>query len=107
MRTCPKCGYTPPRDGSDRDVDVDLRALAKAFFENLQIDNCEYGGIGLDSKRPFGNSSVCRDMLEIIGWEPDGDEYAEYQEEYVDTLYKEKLIPWLRQHWEVGNRQES
>ena len=88
----------------ERNEKLDLEKLANAFFEELHIVNCEYGGIGLDSKRPFGNSSVENDMLEIIGWEEEGDDgedkcYASYQRDYVNELYSVKLIPFLREGW--------
>jgi hypothetical protein len=41
-----------------RNINEDLMKLANAFFDNLQINNCEFGGIGLNYKRPFGNSNV-------------------------------------------------
>lgn len=42
-----------------------LKHLANAFVDELIIDgeNC----IGLDSKRPFGNSNIALDVCEIIG----------------------------------------
>lgn len=77
-----------------------LYELADAFFDNLEIDNCEYGGIGLNSKRPFGNSYVQGDIFEIIGIEPEenDDEYTKLQEDYADELYSE-LIPFLQEKW--------
>ncbi len=89
---------------TERNEGEDLAILADAFFDNLKISNCEYGGIGLDCKRPFGNSDVESDMLELIGWEQEGDDgdrkcYASYQREYVETLYRKKLIPYLKSRW--------
>lgn len=43
--------------------DKDMLKLEKAFFANLQRDDCEYGGIGINCKRPFGNSDVEGDIL--------------------------------------------
>lgn len=84
----------------DRDESADLKKLADAFFDELLLINVEYGGIGLDPKRPFGNSSVARDMLELIEWKPFfDDEYSEHQIRYVEYLYHEKLIPYLKNHW--------
>lgn len=98
---CPKCGYS---SRNDRDEEEDLFALVTEFYNGLRIDNTEYGGIGIDSKRPFGNSDVEGDMLRIIGWEPEnveGDpEYTEEQFEYVRELYHEKLIPFLQNQWD-------
>lgn len=88
----------------NRNVEEDLELLADAFFENLEISNVEYGGIGLDPKRPFGNSDARGDILEIIGMEPTElgkmyNEYSKAQLEYADDLYFEKLIPFLRERW--------
>lgn len=79
----------------------DLEKLSKAFYENLNVVNIEYGGIGLDPKRPFGNSDVERDILDIIGWKMEGDDgygpcYSRYQREYASYLYKTKLIEYLK-----------
>jgi hypothetical protein len=83
-----------------RDVAEDLEKLRTAFYENLTIVNIEYGGIGLNPKRPFGNSDVEADILEIIGWEEMGDDgyetcYSREQREYASFLYKERLIDYL------------
>ena len=80
----------------------DLRLLAKAFFDNISYDgSCEFGSIGLDCKRPFGNSSVTFDILEIIGakfeeHEKEGDSYSDDQHDYARNLYCEKLVPYLK-----------
>lgn len=69
----------------------DLAKLADAFFENLQYDNVEFGGLGVDSKRPFGNSQVEFDIAEIIDVEiPDEEDDPEAYEEtqrYCRELY--------------------
>lgn len=85
----------------NRDLQQDLRKLASAFYENLTIVNIEYGGIGLDPKRPFGNSSVEADILGIIGWDEEGDDgcdtcYTREQRYYARSLYYDHLIPYLR-----------
>jgi hypothetical protein len=77
-----------------------MEKLEQAFFQNLCIDNVEFGGIGLDSKRPFGNSDVETDILEIIGAEPEGDDgyeecFSSAQREYARDLYS-ALIGWLQ-----------
>lgn len=86
---------------SGRNLDEDLNVLAKAFFNNLQITNMEYGGIGLDSKRPFGNSNASYDILELLDVKMEGDDgevscYASWQIEYADDLYHNELIPYLK-----------
>jgi hypothetical protein len=86
-------------------TEKDLAKLADAFFDNIAYDPaCEYGSIGLDCKRPFGNSSVEGDILEIIGAEMQGDDgdgpcWASHQREYAASLYQEKLVPYLREQW--------
>lgn len=88
----------------ERSKALDTHMLAKAFFGSLQIDDCEYGGIGLDSKRPFGNSDADGDILEIIGAKPEGDDghdecWSSEQRDYARSLYHEELIPYLREIW--------
>jgi hypothetical protein len=73
-----------------------LQLLADAFFKNLQIDNNEFGGIGLDCKRPFGNSSVESDICHILNLEYD---YSQELDNYTHDLYFEKLIPYLQKKW--------
>ena len=78
----------------------DMLKLEKAFFQNLTRIECEYGGIGIDCKRPFGNSDVESDILEIIGAKPEGDdgEYACWsskQRAYAAAMYA-GLIEWLQ-----------
>lgn len=77
-----------------------LLILEEAFFQNLTWINFEYGGIGLDPKRPFGNSDVEQDILEIIGVKPEGKDgtdrfYDVVQRDYAACLYN-KLLDWLR-----------
>lgn len=86
----------------DRDMKYDLRLLAIAFFKELFVSDCEYGAIGVDPKRPFGNRNVEGDILEIIGWEMEGNDgedecYASWQNKYAGKLYREELIPYLQE----------
>ncbi len=88
----------------ERNQEKDLKVLADAFFAELCMLEWEYGGIGLDPKRPFGNRDVDADMLELLDWEPEGDDgdgpcFSSMQREYVASLYREKLIPYLRKRW--------
>jgi hypothetical protein len=81
----------------------DMLKLEKAFFQNLQRDNCEYGGIGIDCKRPFGNSDVEGDILELIGATPAGDDgysecWSRAQHEYAAAMY-DGLIKWLQEKY--------
>lgn len=78
----------------------DMLNLEKAFFQNLTRIECEYGGIGVDCKRPFGNSDVEGDILEIIGAKPEGDDgdfecWSSKQRAYAAEMYA-SLIGWLQ-----------
>lgn len=78
----------------------DMLNLEKAFFQNLISIECEYGGIGVDCKRPFGNSDVEGDILEIIGAKPEGDDgasecWSSKQRAYAAEMYS-GLIYWLQ-----------
>ncbi len=92
----------------NRDEQTDLKVLADAFFAELTMLEWEYGGIGLDPKRPFGNSDVEGDMLELLdcgleGDDGDGPCYSSEQRGYVRNLYRDKLIPYLRGRWQAMN----
>lgn len=92
-----------------RDRSADMKTLAIAFFENLERDNCEYGGWGVDSKRPFGNSDVDGDIIDLLFSDDEDEAYNEQRRDdedlrhYVKGLYddlgdylKEKCIPALK-----------
>jgi len=86
-----------------RPTDADMLKLEQAFFRNLQRDDCEYGAIGVDCKRPFGNSDVEGDILELIGAKPDGDDgeseyWSRCQREYAADMYSD-LIEWLQKKY--------
>ena len=83
--------------------DGDMLKLEKAFFRNLQRDTCEYGAIGVDCKRPFGNSDVEADILELIGLQMAGDDgdsecWSSTQRKYAAEMY-DGLIPWLQKKY--------
>lgn len=83
-----------------RNREVDMMRLASAFFDNLERNNCEYGGWGVNSKRPFGNSYVEGDILEIIGLEVDdeNEEATETACAYAAGLYDD-LGSFLTKMW--------
>lgn len=68
-----------------------MRLLADAFYKNVEFNNeFAWGCVGLDSKRPFGNSYVPGDVSEIIGIEYPFDENGNKDqeiEEYCAWLY--------------------
>ena len=88
-----------------RNETQDLKVLADAFYKELSfIDGIEYGWVGLDCKRPFGNSQVEDDILDILEIGPEEFEYGEptysyAQREYARVLYQEKLVPFLKEEW--------
>ena len=83
----------------DPEREKHMNLLADAFYENIQRDDVEFGGLGLDSKRPFGNSDVERDLAEIIGLDlPDEkDEFNEISR-YLYSLYDD-LGLFLQYKW--------
>lgn len=53
----------------ERDRNADLKQLVKAWIDELQWVDEEYGGWAVDTKRPFGNSGreqIADDILEIL-----------------------------------------
>ncbi len=87
----------------DRNRDHDMRELADAFYDNLVRETrCEYGGWGLDDKRPFGNSTVWIDIAEIIGLPVPEDDEAESEaiEFYCNQLYDD-LGEYLKMKWKT------
>jgi hypothetical protein len=55
-----------------------IKLLSVAY---VSWDDGEYGAPAIDCKRPYGNSSVEHDIIEILGWEakrcPHCDEYLD------------------------------
>lgn len=89
---------------SIRNEKEDIDTIATAIVMGLFVDDCDYGGIGVDPKRPFGNSDVEGDMLEMIGAEQEGDDgdgpcWSSAQKEYVRAIYHEKVIPRIQAVW--------
>lgn len=59
-------------------------------------DDCETGAPAVDPKRPYGNSSVDTDVLELLEIAPDGDgddktAYSREQCDWALVLHKETL----------------
>jgi hypothetical protein len=86
-----------------RKLEDDLHCLGVAFFENIELNtNSCFGSIGLDCKRPFGNSCVEDDILDIIGWEEDetyeDENYNDLEDGRAyarDLFYEELVMQWM------------
>jgi len=103
-----KLNFIPPdvralADKEGRDLESDLSLLADAFISNLEmVDGGENCYVGLNPKRPFGNSDVLYDVRRIIGLTEEDDELgdrhptfkAKYR--YSQALYHEALVPFLK-----------
>lgn len=66
-----------------------LTLLRRAY---IGWEDCEFGAPAIDCKRPYGNSSVYRDIAEILGITPadaDEEEFSEEQEAYMRRLHEE------------------
>lgn len=64
---------------------------------NIVWEDSEYGAPAVDCKRPYGNSNVEDDILEILGIIPEdvsnyGDYYTDKQREYAKILHTEMRI---------------
>jgi hypothetical protein len=57
---------------------------------NVRWDDCEFGAPAIDSKRPYGNSSVFHDIGEILGLKSNkAYEFSNEQEDYMMKIHKE------------------
>ena len=72
-----------------------LKLLRRAY---VSWDDCEYGAPAIDCKRPYGNSDVVNDMMEILGIDnkkrfPDDEPfYTDEEIEYVENLHAETKV---------------
>src|SRR5688572_21019229 len=93
MPKCPTCGHDDPLVNRNRTED--MFKLADAFYQNLELDNSySPGAWGLNIKRPFGNSSILLDVLQIIGIDYESydrlsESDKEKADEYANDLYLE------------------
>lgn len=82
-----------------------LELLVDAFWANLKFnDGSYYGRVGLNEKRPFGNSNVMDDICDIIGLVPHFEDgaYSSDQLNYAGKLYREDLIPYLKSKYALS-----
>jgi hypothetical protein len=84
-----------------RDRNSDIKKIADAVVANLGFIDAEFGGIGIDCKRPFGNSMAWFDLFEIIGLEPDREDgdYSEEWFDYVSDIYRREVLPYIQKRW--------
>lgn len=59
--------------------------LAKSMY--VSWEDCEYGAPSIDCKRPYGNSDVTKDILEILGF-PLEDEIPESLADYARKTHE-------------------
>lgn len=90
-----------------RDGIADMLLLSDAFFENIYSGY----GIGLDGKRPFGNSDIAGDVCEIIGYLEDEDgemclAFSDVANEYAMFLYH-SLPDFLLASWKKYRQSAS
>lgn len=91
----------------DPDRFARMEKLADAFIDHLQRDETEFGGWGVDSKRPFGNSSVYYDLAEILDIEMPDYKTDKYNDmcSYLGELYGD-LGVFLRYKWLAFRKRE-
>lgn len=68
-----------------------IALLKKAY---VSWDSCEFGAPSIDCKRPYGNSDVKMDMVDILGYKVFEDSYGEKhltkeQSDFLDKLHQE------------------
>lgn len=65
----------------------------KLLIRNMTFQEYENGGdyvfIGVNGKRPFGNSNVYRDIAEILGWKLPNSDLSDAQEAKAARLLEE------------------
>jgi TolA-binding protein len=68
-------------------TDEHIKLLQNMQFEGLWLGDAV--SIGVDGKRPFGNSNCYRDIAEILGWKLPNDTLSDEQQEKADRLLDE------------------
>jgi hypothetical protein len=53
---------------------------------SVRWEDCEFGAPAIDCKRPYGNSSVYEDMVEILEYD-----MGSYVKEYLDKVHFQTL----------------
>ena len=70
-----------------------MKLLKRLEFKKYK-DGGDYVYMGVDGKRPFGNSFIHRDISEILGWELPNDDLSYKQHEECEK-YLDKLPDFL------------
>lgn len=83
-----------------------LEILVNEFYETLERGKCEWGAWGQDDKRPFGNSDVIEDILEIIGVIYIADECQNDWNDYACELYSH-IGPYVKEQWKLIKNSEN
>lgn len=66
---------------------------------NVQWEACEYGAPAIDCKRPYGNSDVEADMMEMFGVDASYDANGDYK---PDTLAEVERLRTLHRETETA-----
>ncbi len=74
------------------DKEKHIHLVATEFFNEI-IDSDLLDNI----KRPFGNSDIAGDILEIIDMKPEGEDhnFSEEQLDYANDIYYKDMFPYL------------
>lgn len=91
------------RAGTFTVTEQHLALLGRAY---VRWDDCEFGAPAIDPKRPYGNSSVERDIAEILN-EPEWQTAVEEDDRHDDDAAKDYYLSrnydrLVRVHAEVG-----
>ena len=70
-----------------------IKLLKRVEFKSYE-DGGDYVYIGIDGKRPFGNSSINRDISEILNWKLPNDDLS-YEQQKNCKEYLQKLPSFL------------
>jgi len=67
----------------------ELKQEHVALLRRANVVRYATGSVGLDGKRPFGNSDVERDICEILGWPVGEDGCTEEQIKQAEAIHVE------------------
>ena len=71
------------------------RKLARRLNWGWQVADFGHGAPEIDPEKPYGNSDVGRDILEMLEIKPDGDEYSGAQREEAIKIH-EGMLEYLK-----------